>query len=251
MRWLFSKWMFLSMVNCIFLLCLLLGVKWHHGYIFMLFVTMWQIQDANFYMIAFPRSWVDSYMISFPRPWIDHYMFIDTDYWNEIKSTRPWWRWWFDILWMTFTRLWPTYSCHVYFGLARSDTKWLFSKYFTGIPSAISLINLFCPLCVYWIVKPTLLDIKILMQLQFSCLAFERMWKVMASGNFCWSGIQVLKFTYCYMQSLDFGLIVYKPYWSSGWFYLWSSCEEFTSLNFHFLFSYPWRFKVYHSKTWS
>jgi hypothetical protein len=145
MRWLFSKWMFLFMVNCIFLLCFLLGARWHHDYIFMLFIRTWQTQDVNSYMIVFPRSWVDSYMISFPKSRAYHYMFINTHYWNEIKSTRPWWRWWSDTLWMTFTRLWPTYSYHVYFGFAKNDTKWLPSKYFIRIPSTISSIILFCP----------------------------------------------------------------------------------------------------------
>ncbi len=131
----------------IFLLCLLLGARWHHDNIFLLFIGLWQTQDADSYTIIFPRSWVDFYIISFLRSWTNHHMLINTHYSNGIKSTRPWWRWWFDILWMTFTRLWPTYSCHVYFGVARNDTKWLPSKYFIWVPFAISSIILFCPLC--------------------------------------------------------------------------------------------------------
>jgi hypothetical protein len=153
-------------------------------------------------------------MISFPKFWANHYMLINTHYWNEIKSTRPWWKWWSNTLWMTFTRLWPIYSCHVYFGLAKSDTKWLPSKYFIGIPFVISLIIFFLSFMFYWIAKPTLLDIKILLQLHFSCLVFERPWNVMASGNYCWNGMPMLKFTYCCMHGLDFKLIVYTTYWS-------------------------------------
>ncbi len=66
----------------------------------------------------------------------------------------------------------------------------------------------------HWIAKPTLSNIKILLQLWFSCLPYERLWSVMAGGNFCWSGMLVLKFTYCNMQGLDFELIVYTPNWS-------------------------------------
>jgi hypothetical protein len=92
----FYLWYYIS------LLCPLLSVRWHHDYIFSVLLRMWQTQDVNPYMISFRRSKVD------------HYMLINTHYRNEIKSMRPWWRWWFDTLWMTFTRLWPIYSCHVY-----------------------------------------------------------------------------------------------------------------------------------------
>jgi hypothetical protein len=61
---------------------------------------------------------------------------------------RPWWKWWFDTLWITFTRLWPTYSYHVYFGLAKSDTKWLLSKYIGNLSAISSLISFF-PLCFF------------------------------------------------------------------------------------------------------
>ncbi len=73
---------------------------------------------------------------------------INTHCWNEIKLMRPWWKWWFDTLWITFTRLWPTYSYHVYFGLAKSDTKWLLSKYIGNLSAISSLISFF-PLCFF------------------------------------------------------------------------------------------------------
>jgi hypothetical protein len=41
----FYKW------YCISLLCLLLGVRWHHDCIFSLLLGMWQTQDAYPYMI--------------------------------------------------------------------------------------------------------------------------------------------------------------------------------------------------------
>jgi hypothetical protein len=136
--------------NCIFLLCLLLGARWHHDCTFLLLLEMWQTQDAD-------SQFVPSYMIALPRSWAYHYILINTHWmrlsqWGGMAATccHSWWRWWSDTLWMTLTRLWPTYSCHGYFGLARSNSKWLPLKYFFGVPSAISLIILFLSLCFSW-----------------------------------------------------------------------------------------------------
>jgi hypothetical protein len=70
----------------------------------------------------------------------------------------------------------------------------------------------------------------------------------MVGGDFCRSGMPVLKFTHCCMQGLDFELIVYTPYRSVDGFIYDLEVRSQVLSNSHFLFSYPWRFRVYHSE---
>jgi cyclin H len=58
----------------------------------------------------------------------------------------------------------------------------------------------------------------------------------------------VLKNELTVLQGLDFELIVYTPYRSVDGFIYDLEVRSRLLSNSHFLFDYPWRFRVYHSE---
>jgi hypothetical protein len=152
---------------------------------------------------------------------------------------------------MTFTRLWPTYFYHVYFWFGQEWHKVFAFKIFYW-NSFCNLINkFFLSFMFLWIIDPTLLDTKILLQMQFHIL---QIWKIVE----CYGGWKLLLtwhanakvYTFSYVGLRLWAYCVYTLL-VNGWFYLWSRGEELASLNPHFLFSYPWRFRVHHNEAWS
>jgi hypothetical protein len=215
---------FFCVCNCIFLLCLLLGARWHHDCTFLLLLGMWQTQDAD-------SQFVTSYMIAFPRSWAYHYILINAHCWNEIKLMGR--NGSYSLPFMMKVMVW--YSVNdthkVMTHLFLSCLFWFGQEWRKVVAFKIFLWSSFCNLIDNSVSFFMFLsDTKILLQLQFSCCTSLKIVE-------CYGGWRLLQkwhasaevYTLLYAGLRFWAYCLYTlPF--SGWFYLWSRGEELASL---------------------